>query len=104
MSPDSEFTQVRKQGYDLDQWTFIVGTYDGTTMKLYVNGNLENSETIPGNLNENGSPLLIGTRLNLPADTFAGKLDDISVYNRALAEAEIEQLYDGELHRLGLRR
>ena len=104
LSPDSEFTQVRKQGYDLDQWTFIVGTYDGTTMKLYVNGNLENSETIPGNLNENGSPLLIGTRLNLPADTFAGKLDDISVYNRALAEAEIEQLYDGELHRLGLRR
>ena len=104
LSPDSEFTQVRKRGYDLYQWTFIVGTYDGTTMKLYVNGNLENSETISGNLNENGSSLLIGTRLNLPADTFAGKLDDISVYNRALTEAEIEQLYDGDLYRLGLRR
>jgi hypothetical protein len=34
-------------------------------------------------------PLLIGTRLQLPADTFRGALDDIAVYDRALTASEV---------------
>lgn len=93
LRPDQEFTQLRKTGYPLSVWLFLVGTYDGTTMKLYVNGVLEGQLGVSGNLNENGSPLLIGTRLNLPADTFQGIIDDVRIYNRALTVEEIGLLY-----------
>ena len=62
-------------------------------MKLYVNGNLESQTLVSGSLNENSSQLLIGTRLNLPADTFQGIIDDVRIYNRALTSEEIELLY-----------
>jgi hypothetical protein len=93
LRPDLQFTQLRKTGYPLGEWFFVVGTYDGTTMKLYINGNLENSSAIAGVLNENSSPLLIGTRLNLPADTFHGAIDEVRIYDRALSEAEVAALY-----------
>jgi len=47
----------------------------------------------PGVLNETTTPLLIGTRLQLPADTFRGALDDIAVYNRALTASEVMDMY-----------
>jgi len=94
LSPNSQFTQARKTGYTLNEWTFVVGTYDGTTMKLYVNGHLETSVSISGSLTTNSSPLQIGTRLNLAADTFSGKLDDLRVFSSALSETEIQSLFN----------
>jgi hypothetical protein len=87
--------EVRKIGYDVNRWTFVAGTYDGTSMKLYVDGVLANTLPTTGSITQNNSELLIGTRLNLPADTFKGKLDEIRIYNRALTNGEIVQLYDG---------
>jgi len=89
LRPNLVRTQVRQSGYLLDQWFSIVGTYDGTTMRLYVNGRLENTAPITGTLNENDLPLLIGTRLGLPSDTFDGKIDDVRIYSRVLSEEEI---------------
>ena len=100
LSPNSQFTQARKTGYTLNEWTFVVGTYDGTTMKLYVNGELETSVSISGSLITNTSPLLIGTRLNLASSTFLGKLDDLRVYSNALSETEIQSLF-GETTEIG---
>jgi hypothetical protein len=90
---NSQWTQVKKTGYPLNNWFFVVGTYDGTSMKLYVDGKLESSISVSGSMNTNTSPLLIGTRLNTPADTFKGKIDEIRVYNRALTDAEVQALY-----------
>jgi hypothetical protein len=55
---------------------------------------LENSALISGILNQNSSPLLIGTRLNLPADTFHGNIDEVHIYDYALSEAEVTALYE----------
>jgi hypothetical protein len=86
--------QVRKSGYDLNAWSFIVGTWDGSTMRLYVNGALVASQSKSGVITTDpNSSLLIGTRLRLPADTFHGLLDDIRIYNRALSASEISALY-----------
>ena len=93
-APGGQFTQVRRQGYSLNQWSFIAGTYDGTEMKLYVNGELASTIAVTGELNVNASALLMGTRLNLPADTFNGKLDGIRIYNKALTDDEIASLYE----------
>ena len=93
LRPNLNFTQVRRHGYNLNEWTFLLGTYDGSMMSLYVNGLLEASTSVAGLLTANDLPLLIGTRLNLPADTFLGGLDEIRLYNRALDNSEIQDLY-----------
>ena len=93
LSPNGQLTQLVKTGYSLNEWSFIVGTYDGTMMRLYVNGNLEETLSVSGSLNENNNVLLLGTRLRLTSDTFEGILDDIRIYNKALSEGEIKELY-----------
>jgi hypothetical protein len=86
---------ARKQGYDLNTWTFVAGTYDGISMRLYVNGLLADSVAGPPKITEalGYSPIIIGTRLQLPADTFNGLIDDVLIYHRALSPAEITMLY-----------
>lgn len=89
---NGQLTQVKHSGYSLNNWSFIAGTYDGAVMTLYVNGVSVSSVPITGELNIDSSSLLIGTRLNLPADTFSGRLDDIFIFNRALTDSEIATL------------
>ncbi|WP_297868447.1 gliding motility-associated C-terminal domain-containing protein [uncultured Flavobacterium sp.] len=76
-----------------DIWYNIVYTNDGLTGKFYRDGNLITS--IPSN----GNPILANSaafgRMNHPAfDNLNGKLDDIGVWNRALSQQEISQLYN----------
>ncbi len=93
-SPNGQLSQVRLHGYALNAWSFIAGTYDGTAMKLYVDGKLVSSISITGALSTSSGSLLIGTRLNLPSDTFDGKLDGIRIYNKALTDNDIADLYE----------
>jgi hypothetical protein len=70
-------------------WTHMAGTYDGATLRLYVNGAQVNSQTQTGPIAVSTNPLQIG------GDTFYGQyfqgtIDEIRVYNRALSAAEIQ--------------
>jgi len=82
---------VRTNGYDLNTWTHVAVTWDGSDVRLYVNARLEASEPFAGPMTVDTSPLLIGTRLQLPADTFAGKIDDIRLIDAARSQCEICQ-------------
>ncbi|MBP6038715.1 MAG: T9SS type A sorting domain-containing protein [Flavobacterium sp.] len=79
----------------LNQWKNLIITYDGTNLKYYVNGVLEgNSNAI---FTQNQMDLFVGARqfhLNGPDFFFNGKIDDIGIWNRALNETEITQLYN----------
>ncbi|MHC4533345.1 MAG: LamG domain-containing protein [Planctomycetota bacterium] len=90
---DGEWTQCRESGYPINTWTHFAGTFDGTTMRIYVNGDLKNYVIKPGVLNTASAPLLIGTRTSLPADTFKGKIDEAAIYNHALDRDEIRALF-----------
>ena len=70
-----------------DTWTHIILTYDGTTEKLYKNGNLEIS-TNPSAPSENISSLWIGG-----AKGYEGIIDEVRIYDQALLSAEVQQLY-----------
>ncbi|HEV7860890.1 MAG TPA: FG-GAP-like repeat-containing protein [Pyrinomonadaceae bacterium] len=75
----------------LNTYTHIAVTYDGTTMSLYVNGALDASKTTTiGTLNQNSLPLSIGGG----AADFAGAVDELEIYNRALSQTEIQSIYD----------
>ncbi len=76
----------------LNKWYHVVATYNGTTLKLYLNGIEDGSLSASGAVEVIGSALTLGARVN-GAERFGGKLDDMRVYSRALSTAEVQQLY-----------
>ncbi|HEC89246.1 MAG TPA: hypothetical protein ENI44_01535, partial [Thermoplasmatales archaeon] len=71
----------------------IAGTYDGSTVKLYVNGDLIDSVPASGTMQDYGKNVYFGRFTNKNAYT-PGIIDEIRIYNRALSASEIQQLYN----------
>ena len=64
-------------------------TYDGATLRLYVNGTQAASGPASGPIETNSNPLRIGG--NVPyGQYFQGRIDEVRVYNRALSSNEIQ--------------
>ena len=72
-----------------DQWTHLAGTYDGTTFRLYVNGELANSVNGAGFLKNDTEPMYIGADYS-PSDYYTGKVDEVRVWNAARDESQIK--------------
>ncbi len=72
----------------LNTWQFLTVTYDGTILRLYVNGTQVASGTATGALATSLNPLWIGGN-NPFGEYFQGRIDEVRVYNRALSAAEI---------------
>jgi hypothetical protein len=70
-------------------WYHITFTFDGSTFKIYVNGVLENSIVHTGTM-QSITGWDIGGRPG--AVSFPGLIDEVSIYNRALSDAEIQAL------------
>ena len=72
----------------LNTWTHIAVTYGDGFMRLYVNGIQVRQVAQAGNLTPSNNPLRIGGN-SLWGEFFAGQVDDVRIYNRALTAAEI---------------
>jgi hypothetical protein len=75
------------------QWHHVVGTYDGSTVRLYVDGRQVGSGTpdsLPIDYNlPSGSDFVIGNYLWCPGLGFSGDIDEVKVFDRALSPGEI---------------
>ena len=69
-------------------WTHVAGTYDGTTLRLFINGVQTASTPISGPIATSTGPLRIGGN-SLWGEFFQGYIDEVRVYNRALTQPEI---------------
>jgi concanavalin A-like lectin/glucanase superfamily protein len=74
----------------LNTWSHIALTYDGSTLTLYVNGQVVGSKTQTGSIMVSTGALTIGGNSVWPDECFAGRIDEIRIYNRALAQQEIQ--------------
>jgi fibronectin type 3 domain-containing protein len=72
----------------LNSWTFLTGTYDGSTLKMYVNGALVGSLARPGTIVTTADPLKIGG--DWSGEMFTGLIDNVRIYNVALTQAQIQ--------------
>jgi len=75
-------------GLALNTWTHLASTYDGTTLRLYVNGTQVSAKTLGGAMPATANPLRIGGN-GVWGEYFAGLIDEVRVYNRALSVGEI---------------
>ena len=83
---------------NIGKWFHFVMTVDSTNGRLYLNGKFASSTSwrTPPSAFSNNLSWIIGGRYNRndPDDRyFKGKLDDIGIWNRALTDQEITQLY-----------
>ncbi len=71
-------------------WSHLAVTYDGSSLKLYVNGSLVRTTAVTGAVTSSNGALRIGGN-NVWGEWFAGTIDEVNVYNRALSAAEVTQ-------------
>jgi hypothetical protein len=87
------FGAVTDYQLELDSWVNIACTYDNGEWSIYLNGILINSTNSSLNPPDVNTPLTFGNSGGF--QPFYGILDDIAIYNRALTEQEIQNLYTG---------
>ena len=73
----------------INAWSHIAATYDGATLRLYLNGTLVSSQARTGAIATSTNPLQIGGD-SIYGQFFQGAIDEVRIYNRALAQAEIQ--------------
>ncbi len=86
---------------ELNTWYTAVGTYDGSTMKVYVDGELKGEKKLtPEEMNGINSRSSIWLGAN-PYDggmhLYNGTVSDVILINDVLTESEIKENYNGEI-------
>lgn len=91
-----EYQDVKEVGYNY--WAHIIFTFDNGVGKVYVNNNLISTKTFSFNtIRTNTLPVQIGY------GKFNGKIDEVSIFNRALSATEIADQYKRGSTRLKLQ-
>ena len=85
----------------IGQFSHLVGTWDGTTLRLYINGVFNAQSTRGAVPVDSGCDFFIGGFFYTDSSPcagagqfFAGLIDEVSYYNRALHGSEIQALYN----------
>ncbi|MCP4612856.1 MAG: tetratricopeptide repeat protein [Planctomycetes bacterium] len=83
-----------KRSINDGQWHHIAGIYDGKKMYLIIDGDVDASQPASGRINKNNAPVYIGNNAEMNARFWNGLIDDVRVYNYALREVEVEEIYN----------
>ncbi|MFP4467905.1 MAG: InlB B-repeat-containing protein, partial [Bacteroidales bacterium] len=78
-----------------NQWQYVVMTYDGSTQKLYIDGDLQESRSLTGGVQSQGHDFVIG-------EEFPGKIDEVRLLSRALTEEEVNALFSSNVLPVGV--
>ena len=70
-------------------WSHLAVTYDGAVLRFFVNGTLVRSSATIGTVAPSTGVLRIGGS-NIASEWFAGRIDDVRLYARALGQTEIQ--------------
>lgn len=84
---------VVKSGLTDGNWHHVAATFNGTTRSIYVDGTLVGSDT-PGS---DHSATAVDFRIGYSKGPgfFSGLIDDVRVYNTALSQTQIQNIYNG---------
>jgi len=87
---------LQHENIALHQWHQVTGTYDGNTMKMYLNGVLRNQANATGTIHyESDNYIILGAEAgatDMPAQcppSFTGGLDEVRIYPVALSYSQV---------------
>lgn len=74
-----------------NKWYHIAATYDGSQLKIYVNGRLDGTANMTGSISSINKDIIIGARhrSNNINDHFGGLIDELCVWDKALDQGTI---------------
>ncbi|MEP7127597.1 MAG: LamG domain-containing protein, partial [Chitinophagales bacterium] len=74
----------------INQWYHIAGTYDGSSVKYYVDGCLVIELPFSGNLFQNNLQTAIGAQNASQSEQFIGKMDEVRIWNVCRTQTELK--------------
>jgi hypothetical protein len=77
----------------LNTWHFVAGVYDGSSFKLYIDGQLRSSLPTTGTILPSPNNLNIGRDPSNTSRLFDGIIDEVYIYDSAISETEIQKLF-----------
>ena len=80
----------------LNAWHHLAATYDGATMKVYINGVLSASRAQTGTITTNANPLTLGNQTGF-SEYFGGYGDEFRIWNIARTQTQIQDGMNSEL-------
>jgi hypothetical protein len=81
-------------------WFHGVATYDGSNVRIYINGNLESTNARTGTITSGAKN--IGSNSGGSSEYFDGTIATVRVYNRVLSAAEVQQNFNAQRTRYGI--
>jgi len=85
-----------------DSWHYVLGTYNGTTQSIYIDGSLNSTISWTGTLLNFNQPIYIGKAMavgDYGDEFFDGALDELRIWNRGLSAEEVYQQYVSNLNK-----
>ena len=79
----------------LNEWYHIALTYNGSILKLYINGQLNATKSVSGQLKVNSRDISIGSDSG-KQKFFNGLIDEVKFYNKALGHTEIQAIFKNQ--------
>lgn len=88
----------------INVWYNIIGTYDGSAVRAYVNGKLIGSQNYSGTIPNGNAKVTVGNRNQTSNDGsgFTGYVDEVIVENRGWSYEEVRKYYTNALGRFGI--
>ena len=86
----SERSAIGTSALPLNVWSHLATTFDGSVVRLFVNGVLVGTSSISGSMTASTGVLRIGGN-SIWSEWYAGLIDEVRVYSRALTAAELQQ-------------
>jgi len=83
--------------FTLNEWYHVVMSYDGSELKLYLNGNVvstTNTNLILNALGNSGISVGVSNQANGYWQDANAIIDDIGLWNRALSQQEVTMFYN----------
>ncbi|MFC1637147.1 LamG-like jellyroll fold domain-containing protein, partial [Planctomycetota bacterium] len=77
------------------EWHHVVGTYDGSVLKTYVDTKLEGEAPHVGDIDLIDLNVNIGKNPNQNDQNFQGAIDEVMIYARDLSESHVKDLFMG---------
>ncbi len=78
-------------------WVHVVGVWDGSEMRLYVNGKQAGTQSFSGDgtVGDTGNDMVLGSDNGGSTQNLQGAIDDVRVYKTALNASDVKALYGG---------